>query len=326
MAAPRVLITSQAFLREGEAHRQRLIDAGCEVVAGPYPRAATADELIPLLAGIDAVLAATDDYTRRVFERSPQLKIVARVGVGHDAVDCAAAAEHGVWVTITPGTNDRSVADHTLALLLALARDLIQEAADTRAGRWKRAFGVELGGLTLGLVGFGRIGRQVAQRARAFGMDVLIYDVYQDERAAAEAGARYVTLDELLVKSDFVSLHAPATPQTHNLINAATLAQMKPASYLINTARGELVDEDDLATALERGQIAGAALDVFKQEPPGAGHPLLALPNVIATSHVAGLTRQSSERMAQVAADNVLAVLRGERPPHPVNEPRASRR
>jgi len=321
MPSYRVLLTSLTFLRVPGDHERRLIDAGCELIASPYQRAATEEELIPLVRDVDAVLATTDAFTRRVFEAANRLKIIARFGVGYDAIDLQAASDHGVWVTTTPGTNDISVADHTLALILALVRQLVPEVNATKAGEWARPIGVELAGLTLGLVGFGRIGRQVALRARAFGMDVLVYDVYQDERAAAEAGARYVALDDLLAHADIVSLHAPATPQTHDLVNGRTLAQMKRGAYLVNTARGELVDEDDLLAALQAGQIAGAALDVFKQEPPPKDHPLLRSPNVIATSHVAGITIQSAQRMAALSAENVLAALHGERPPHPVNEP-----
>jgi D-3-phosphoglycerate dehydrogenase len=321
MPSYHVLITGHTFRRVPGGHEQRLVDAGCELISSPYQRGATEEELIPLVRDVDAVLATTDAFTRRVFAAANRLKIVARFGVGYDAIDCDAAAEHGVWVTITPGTNELSVADHTLALILALARRLVPEVNATKAGDWARPIGTELGGLTLGLIGFGRIGRQVALRARAFGMALLVYDLFQDEQAAAEVGARYVPLDDLLAGADFVSLHAPATPQTHDLINAETLARMKPSAYLVNTARGELVNEADLAAALRAGQIAGAALDVFKQEPPPKDHPLLALPNVIATSHVAGITTQSAQRMAALAADNILAALRGERPPHPVNEP-----
>jgi phosphoglycerate dehydrogenase-like enzyme len=273
---------------------------------------------------VDAVIASTDAFTRRVLERTECLKIISRSGVGYDSVDCAAAADRGVWVTITPGTNELSVADHTLAFILALARDLVREVGDTKAGNWKRPLGVELAGQTLGLIGFGRIGRQVALRARPFGLRVLVYDVFQDEGAAAEVGARYVELDTLLGEADFVSLHAPALPQTQDIVNAQTIAKMKRGAFLVNTARGELVNEEDLAAALRDGHLGGAALDVFKQEPPPASHPLLALPTVIATSHVAGVTHQSAERMATLSAENVLAVLRGERPPYPVNEPRQS--
>ncbi|MGH2355852.1 MAG: phosphoglycerate dehydrogenase [Chloroflexota bacterium] len=319
----KVLVTGHTFRRVAGDHARRLTDAGCELIASPYPRAATEAELIPLVQGVDAALASTDAFTRRVFESASRLKIVSRFGVGYDAIDVQAATEHGVWVTTTPGTNEHSVADHALGLMLALARQIVPLADQTRRGQWERAIGVELAGSTLGLIGFGRIGRQVALRARAFGLRVVVYDVFPDQRAAAECGAGYVSLDELLAGADFVSLHAPATPETHDLINAGALAKMKPTAYLINTARGELVNEADLAAALRAGHLAGAALDVFKQEPPDPVHPLLSLPNVLPTPHVAGLTTQSADRMAALSAENILAVLRGERPPHPVNEPRA---
>jgi D-3-phosphoglycerate dehydrogenase len=303
-------------------HQRRLIDAGCELIVSPYPHAATEDELLPLVADVDAALASTDAFTRRVLAAAPRLRIISRFGVGFDSIDVAAATDRGIWVTVTPGTNEHSVADLTLALILALARQLVPVANQTRAGAWERAIGVELRGQTLGLVGFGRIGRQVALRARAFGVEVVVYDIVRDAAAAAQLGARYVPLDELLARADFVSLHAPATPETRHIIGAQALAQMKPTACLVNTARGELVDEADLAAALRERRIAGAALDVFKQEPPAADHPLLGLPNVLVTPHIAGLTAQSGERMAALSAENILAVLRGERPAHPVNEPR----
>lgn len=320
MAGYRVLITSQSFQQAGNHHSQRLRDAGCTLLPSPHAHPATEAELLPLLQGIDAVLASTDAFTGPVFAAADRLKIVSRFGVGYDSVDLAAAADAGVWVTTTPGTNEHSVADLALTFVLALARMAVPLAEHTRRGAWNRVMGVELGGLTLGLIGFGRIGRQVALRARAFGMRVLISDVFQDETAAAAAGATYVSLETLLCEADFVSLHAPSTQQTRDIICATTLAQMKPSAYLVNTARGELVHESDLAAALREGRIAGAALDVFKQEPPGADHPLLGLSNVIATPHVAGLTVQAAERMATLSVDNILAVLRGERPPYPVNE------
>ncbi|HEU5316640.1 MAG TPA: phosphoglycerate dehydrogenase [Chloroflexota bacterium] len=322
---PRVLVTSTHFRRASGDHERRLLDAGCDVSYGPYARPASEDELLALLGGVDAVIAGTDAFTRRALAGAPQLKVVSRFGVGYDAIDVAAAAELGIWVTNTPGTNEHSVADAALAMVLLLARRFLSAVESTRAGKWDRPIGLELRGLTLGLVGFGRIGRQVALRARAFGLHVLVHDVFQDQAAAQELGCRFVALDHLLRESDFVSLHAPATPETHNLIGRETLALMKRDAYLINTARGELVDEDALHEALSEGRLAGAALDVFKHEPPGEDHPLLALPNVIALPHIAGISLQANRMMAALSADNVLAVLRGERPPHPVNAPAARR-
>ncbi len=318
---PRVLLTSLNFRRAGGDHERRLVDAGCDVVLSPYPRPATEAELLPLVANVDAALAGTDAFTRRVLEAAPQLKIVSRFGVGYDSIDLAAADELGIWVTTTPGANEHSVADAAIALVLALARQLVPAVESTRAGKWDRPIGLELRGLTLGLVGFGRIGQQVAARARPFGMTVLVYDVVQNDAAARELGCRYVSLDELLRASDFVSLHAPAHPSTRHLVDRRALALMKPTAYLINTARGELVDEAALAEALAQRRIAGAALDVFKQEPPHPANPLLSLPNLIPLPHIAGVTAQASLNMAQLAAENVLAALRGERPPFPVNSP-----
>jgi phosphoglycerate dehydrogenase-like enzyme len=326
MSKYRVLITSHAFRLMGGEHEQRLVDAGCELFSSPYRRPASEAELAPLVAGVDAVLASTDAFTRGVMAGAPRLRIISRFGVGFDAIDVAAADDLGVWVTTTPGTNEHSVADMALAMLLALARQLVPVALATRAGQWERPAGLELRGLTLGLVGFGRIGRQVALRARAFGMELVISDVVEDQAAAAELGGRYVSLETLLSTSDFVSLHAPASPQTRNLINRQTLARMKRSAYLVNTARGELVDEEALAAALREGQIAGAALDVFKREPPGAADPLLGLANLLPLPHIAGVTRQSSAAMAALSAENILAVLRGERPPYPVNAPPRPRR
>ena len=319
--AHKVLITGHTFRRIVGNHEQRLADAGCELVISPYPRAATEDELAPLVDCVDAVLASTDAFTHRVMAGAPRLKIVSRFGVGFDAIDVPAATELGVWVTTTPGTNEHSVADAALAMVLTLARQLVRAAQSTRAGKWDRPIGVELRGLQLGLLGFGRIGKQVALRARAFGMEVVVFDVFQDPAAAAELGCRYVSLDELLQTSDFVSLHAPATAETRDIINRDTLSRMKPSAYLVNTARGELVNEADLADVLRGDRIAGAALDVFKLEPPAPDNPLLGLPNVVALPHIAGVTAQAGEQMAILAVDNILAVLRGERPPFPVNDP-----
>ncbi len=322
MSQFRVLVTGHTFRRVSGDHVQRLTGAGCELIASPFPRAATETELLPLVGDVDAVLASTDAFTRRVFESAPRLKVVSRFGVGYDSIDVQAATDYGVWVTTTPGTNEHSVADLTVGLLLALARQIVPMVNQTRAGAWERAIGVELDGATLGLIGFGRIGRQVAMRARAFGTRVVIYDVVRDQGAAASCGASYVSLEQLLATADFVSLHAPATPETRGLINAGTLAQMKPSAYLINTARGDLVQETHLADALRQGRIAGAALDVFAAEPPEPANPLLGLPNVLPTPHIAGITAQSARRMAELSAENLLAALRGERPPYPVNEPR----
>lgn len=321
MSKSRVLLTGHTFRRTASAHEEALVAAGCEVIPSPFVRPASASELIALLDGVDAVLASTDHFTREVFEAAPRLKIVARWGVGFDAIDTEAAADHGVWITTTPGTNEHSVADCTLAMVLALARDLVGHVASTRAGLWQREVGSELLEETLGIIGFGRIGRQVALRAQPFGMRILAYDPIMPEAAIRAGGAEPASLERLMRESDYVTLHAPSMPETRDLINRTTLSWCKPTAFVVNTARGDLVNEDDLAAALRDGTIAGAALDVFKVEPAAADSPFRSLANVVPMPHVAGITRQSAERMSAACVDNILAVLRGEAPPSPVNRP-----
>ena len=325
MSKYRVLLTGNHFRRTDPAHEKRLVDAGCEIVMSPYGRSATESELIPLLEGVDAVLASTDHFTKAVFAASPRLKIVARWGVGYDAIDVDGATEHGVWITTTPGTNEHSVADATMTMILAIARDVVEHVETTRAGKWDRLVGVELLDQTIGVIGFGRIGRQVAIRATAFGMRVLAYDPVLSDQAIRDGGAEPATLEEVLRQADWVTLHAPSMPETHDLIDARTLAMCKKSAYIINTARGDLVNEDDLAEALRSGTVAGAALDVFKTEPIKSDNPLRSLPNVLPFPHIAGITKQSSERMSAMCVDNILAVLAGHAAPTPVNRPATPR-
>ena len=325
MSRYRVLLTGHTFRRTAQAHEAALVAAGCEVIASPYTRPATEEELIPLVADVDAVLASTDHFTRRVFEAAPRLKIVARWGVGFDAIDTEAAADHGIWITTTPGTNEHSVADCALTMILALARDVVGHVESTREGQWARQIGSELLDETLGIIGFGRIGRQVAMRAAPFGMRILAHDPVMPDEAIRAGGAEPVSLETLMRESDYISLHAPSMPETKDLINARTLAWCKPSAFLVNTARGDLVHEEDLAAALRAGTIAGAALDVFKVEPVAKDSPFRSLPNVLPLPHIAGITRQSAERMSAACVDNILAALRGERPPSPVNAPATPR-
>ena len=252
------------------------------------------------------VVRSSTRVTDELLEQAPRLRVIGRAGVGVDNIDLDAATRRGILVMNTPGGNATSVAEHTLALLLALARLVPQLNAAIHAGRWEKsgALGVELRGKTLGLVGFGRVGSEVARRARALELRVLAYDPYISEGVAEEAGVELVPLDELVSRSDFISLHAALSPATENLINAGSIAKMKRGARLINTARGELVDEAALAEALRSGHLAGAALDVFAVEPP-RNSPLLGLPNVIATPHVAGSTEEAQEEVGTQIAQQV---------------------
>jgi D-3-phosphoglycerate dehydrogenase len=268
-------------------------------------------ELAAELASADALIVrSATRVTSELLEQAPRLRVVGRAGVGVDNIDLDAATRRGVLVMSTPGGNAVSVAEHTFALLLALARQVPRLDAAIHAGRWEKssAAGTELRGKTLGLIGLGRIGSEVARRARAFEMRVLAFDPYISEAAAREVQVELAPLEQLLAESDFVSLHAALSPATQNLIHAGTIAQMKPGARLINAARGELVDEAALADALKSGRLAGAALDVFAEEPP-KNSPLTGLPNVIATPHIAGSTEEAQEEVGTLIAQQVREFL-----------------
>ncbi len=267
----------------------------------------TKDTLNAEIADADALIVrSATKVTAELLDKAPKLRAVGRAGVGVDNIDLDAATTRGVLVMSTPGGNAISVAEHTFALLLALARQVPRLDKAMHEGKWEKssAAGTEVRGKTLGLIGLGRIGSEVALRADAFDMRVLGYDPYISEAAAREAQVELVPLEKLLAESDFVSLHTALSPATQNLINAATLAQMKKGARIINAARGELIDEAALADALKSGKLAGAALDVFVQEPP-KDSPLLGMANVIATPHVAGSTAEAQEEVGTQVAVQV---------------------
>jgi len=265
------------------------------------------DALLGELADADALLVrSATKVSSALLEHAPRLRVVGRAGSGVDNVDLEAATRRGVLVMNTPGGNAVSVAEHTFALLLALARQVPRLDAALHAGRWEKSSGggTELRGKTLGIVGFGRIGTEVARRAHAFEMRVLAFDPYISEAAAKEMQAELVPLNDLLARSDYVTLHSALSPETQNLINATTIARMKRGARLVNAARGELVDEAALAEALRSGHLAGAALDVFTEEPPKTS-PLTGLPNVIETPHVAGSTAEAQEEVGTQIVEQV---------------------
>lgn len=267
----------------------------------------SAEGLLAELASADALIVrSTTRVTDGLLEQATKLRVVGRAGVGVDNIDVDAATRRGILVMNTPGGNATSVAEHTLALLLALARSVPQLNVSIHAGRWEKgaANGIELRGKTLGLVGLGRVGSEVARRARALEMRVLAHDPYISEAVAREVGAELVSFPDLLSRSDFLSLHTALSSATEKMINRETIRKMKRGVRLINAARGELVDEAALAEALHSGHIAGAALDVFAVEPP-SGSPLIGLPNVVATPHVAGSTQEAQEEIGTLIAQQV---------------------
>jgi phosphoglycerate dehydrogenase-like enzyme len=297
-------------------YREVLEGAGFEVVYVPGNRPlATPGALRAFLVEqrIEAVLASMEPFTREVLSGAA-LKVIARMGVGYDAIDVAAATACGVAVTITPGTNDVSVAEMTIALLLGVFRGFPACDLEVRGGRWRRSALPRLEGRTLGLVGLGRIGKAVVPRAQGLGLKVIAYDPFPDTQFADGHDVRLVGFDKLLVAADIVSLHLPCTAENVDLIDRAALAKMKPGAVLINTARGGLVDEDALADALAEGRLFGAGLDVFKTEPLPADSRLLKSDHVLMSPHMGGLDEESQIAMSTLAARCVADLYQGRWP------------
>jgi phosphoglycerate dehydrogenase-like enzyme len=313
----KVLATSRAFWASAQEGIRELQDAGCELIKPETFEKYPAADLIRLLKGCDASLASSETYSEEVFAACPQLKIVSRCGVGYDAVDVAAATRAGVVCTNTPGAMVDAVADFTVGLILMCARRIGELDALVHAGGWAELSGVLVTGKTLGLVGFGQIGRAVARRMAGFDMRILAYDPLAPEETGLPV--ERVGLEELLACADFVSVHAPATPETAGMFGPSLFAAMKPGAYFINTSRGALVDEDALIEALKQGRIAGAALDVTVQEPLPDDHPLRSAPNLILTAHNAFNAREAASRMCNMAARNVLKLMRGAAPEATIN-------
>lgn len=310
-----MLATARSFCRHDGPHLALLRDDGCDVDLAAQDRPLRVDELATRIRGYDGAILGLDACDASVFAAADRLRAVSRHGVGVDAIDLAAASARGVIVTNTPGTNAVAVAELAIGLMFALARDLPRATASAKARRFERTTGWELAGRTLGLIGYGAIGREVARRADVLGMRVLAHDPYASDGFAPAVASE---LEPLLRASDVVSLHAALTPDTRRLLNADRLALMPPHAVLVNTARGDLVDEEALHDALRYGRLAGAALDAFAHEPP-SDSPLLDLDVVIATPHLGAATRESIERTALLAARNLADVLHGRPCPHVVN-------
>jgi phosphoglycerate dehydrogenase-like enzyme len=290
-----------------------LVRRGVEVVLnrGAYPMDAA--QLAAFVGKAEAAIVGLDEVSAAFFEQCPALRIVARNGVGLDTVDLEAAARHGVAVTVPFGANSTSVAELALGLLIALARCIVPTHIEAQGGLWRRVQGMELAGKTLGIIGLGRIGKEVAVRALAFEMRVLAHDIAPDTAFAAAHGIGLTDLDGLLAQSDVVSLHVPLTALTRQMIDARAIARMKPGALLVNTARGGVVDSVALAAALDAGQLAGAALDVHPVE--GEIEPVLTgREDVVTTTHLGAYTRESLLRTTETALQSIVDLLDGREP------------
>jgi D-3-phosphoglycerate dehydrogenase / 2-oxoglutarate reductase len=312
-----VVVTWPDYDADGEQLGGALARAGLGVRLAPKLGARSAPEVRALVQGAVGAIVSTDPFDAGVLAGSPALRVIARVGVGVDSIDLEAATAHGVAVTVTPGVNEGTVADHTIALMLAAARRICEQDAAVRRGEWDRT-GEHVASLlsagTVGLIGFGHVGRLVAERLRGFQVRVLVNDPIAPDDESVEA----VGLDALLAACDVVSLHVPLLASTRGLIGARELALMRPDAILVNTARGGVVDEAALVDALECGRLRAAALDVFADEPP-AGSRLLALRNVVLSPHIAGLSSRSVQEMTLRATRSVIDVLSGRPPLHVAN-------
>jgi D-3-phosphoglycerate dehydrogenase len=317
----RTVLATATFFDQGaiaflKAHNCKVVLSG--LPPGAPDTSLTKERVFELLGGVDAWIVATAQVTREILASFPKLMVIAKRGVGYDQVDVAAAKELGRVVTIAPGGNGPSVGDHTIALMLAVAKRLCEFRELMRAGDWSVQPVTELYRKTVGLVGLGRIGRGVAQRLKGFETTILAFDEKPDQEYAKANGIRLVDLPYLFMESDYISLHLPLTPTSRNLIDQAALASMKQTAILVNTARGGLVDEAALLQALRTGKIAGAGLDVFlgEQEPAwrSVANELMSLPNVVVTPHVAGASREGLARGNLLAAQGIVAVFEGGTP------------
>ena len=319
MSLPKVFITRPLPRAAVERIAER-----CEIRENPEDVRLPAAQVVEACREVEGLVTCGTPVSAEIVEQAPRLRVVSTVGVGYDSIDVAACTRRGILVTNTPGVVTEATADLTFALLLAVARRLNEADRYVREGHWHfwqwgNMWGANPSGKTLGILGFGRIGQAVALRARGFSMRILYYSLDRPTpEREQELGAQFVDRETLLREADFLSIHVPLAPDTHHLIGSAELSVMKPTAFLINTSRGKVVEEAALVEALQSKQIAGAGLDVFEFEPQI--HPaLLALPNVVVSPHMGTATGETRLAMAMTAAENLLAALAGQRPPHLVN-------
>jgi glyoxylate reductase len=322
MAKPKVYVTRELPQRGMKIIKERF-DAEVWPEYGPPPK----EEIIRKARNVDALVTLlSDKIDAEVFDAAPKLKIVAQMAVGFDNIDVAEATKRGIYITNTPGVLTETTADFAWALLMAIARRVVEADRYVRSGQWKVSWhpsmllGRDVYGATLGIVGAGRIGTAVARRAKGFNMRILYYDVVpMPPEIEKELDAKRVDLDTLLRASDFVSIHVPLIKETYHLINEEKLRLMKKTAYLINNSRGPVVDEKALYKALREGWIAGAALDVFEQEPTPVDNPLLKLDNVVVAPHISSASYETRSRMAEMVGENLVAFFEGKTPPNLVN-------
>ncbi|MRM89893.1 phosphoglycerate dehydrogenase [Faecalicatena contorta] len=310
----KILVTATNYSKYCRAGKNILEEAGCEVIENPYGRPCTFEELKDIIVDIDAVVAGVDTWNEEVFRLAPKLKVMARFGVGVDNIDLEAAKAHGIIVCNSPGINSSAVAEQTVTLMLSLLRQVPEMNAAVRRGEWPRPMFHELKSRVVGFLGFGAIARNVAQRLQAFMPEMIAHDKFPNQEAADSFGVRLVSQEEVIKNSDIISIHLPAADETKHLINRDVIKQMKKGVLIVNTARGSIVNEEDVADAFKDGIIGGFATDVFEREPVDTKGALFGFDHYIATPHAAAETYENCETTSIVTARAVLAALRGQEP------------
>jgi D-3-phosphoglycerate dehydrogenase len=316
----KVLLTTTSFQDTPGPHHDKLKEAGFELVCERGPL--TEQQMLGLVGDIDAFICGDDEITQDVVDRAlPRLKVISKYGIGLDKIDVDYVTEKRIPLTFCPGVNHTTVAEHTFALLLALSRQLVTEANHCADGQWVRLTGNEIMGKTISIIGMGRIGKEVAIRANAFGMKVVGFDLYWDEEFAEKYNVKRAgNMDEALCAGDVVSLHVNLSDETRDLINKEKITQMKEGVIILNCARGEIVNTEDLANALNDGTVGGYGADVLDVEPPPSDHPILMAKNTVITPHIGSRTYESVQRQAGMAADNLILALKGEPPRAQAND------
>ena len=315
----KILVTSRSFGQVSEEPIKLLEQNNCSIDFKKESGLYGEEDFLKVIGEYDAVIVGADHMTAKVIEAGKKLKIICKHGAGVDNIDCEKAKEMGIPVTNVPATNSDAVADFAFGLILNIARKISANAFEVKRGKWNKDIGVDVCKKTLGIIGCGAIGRRVAKRGQGFDMRVLGYDPYVKESANL-SNIELVDLETLIKESDFISIHVPLTPDTRNLISSKEMHQMKKGAFIINTARGGIVDENALYQFLTNGHLGGAALDVTEQEPIQSDSPLLKLDNVIITSHIASYSKESLNAVSMACARNIIKIINNETPDNIVNK------
>jgi len=314
----KILITPRSFTSASKKPLEMLEEKGYEIIKNETGKPLDEREMLLLIKDVDGIIIGIDKLNVEIIRQTCNLKVISKYGVGVDNIDIKAATEQGIVVTNTPMANIDAVADIAFALMLALARKIPEANRETKAGNWKKFIGTSVWRKKLGVIGLGKIGRQVVKRAQGFEMEILCYDIIQDEEFARQFGVRYVDLEVLLKESDYITIHAPLSDATRNMIGYKELEMVNENSFIINTSRGGIIDESALYDALKNNKIKGAGLDVYEKEPP-ENSPLMELENVIMLSHNGAYTEEAIANMGIESAQNLIDVLEGRESENRIN-------